>query len=217
MQQQQRIPGVFSTQPVSGRDPIFLTITTPTFRLDYHNRNYIYVFSQGPFQLGITGFAVIDYQANAWINLPYPETTQIAQNADELHVQCVDVPLVLTSIQVPRIIDNFVQINQRDVGNSFSTGQLSGSAWSDLAIDFTVYSITGGVSPTVTFLVSRVGLDGQLYQLEKATALSGAGKISYSIGAGLDGKSFGGLFQVDMVTTGNPTNVNISGSIYRKS
>lgn len=213
----QRIPGIFQTQAVPARSPIFYSVTTPNvFPLDYKQRNYIYFFSNGPFILTAQGFGTINAPGNTWFPVLFPETTKIKTTADEITVQCVDVPIQVTTMQVPRIIDDTFELDRQDVGNSFSTGQLSGSAWSELAIDFTVYSITGGTSPTVTFLVSRIGLDGQRYKLEEAAPLSAPGVISYSIGAGLDGKSFAGSYQVDMVTTGSPANVNISGSIKSK-
>jgi hypothetical protein len=83
----------------------------------------------------------------------------------------------------------------------------------NLAIDFNVTALTGGAAPTVTFKISRLGLDGILYQLEQATALSAAGTISYNIGSGFDAKGFGNTIQVDMVLTGAPTSVTFSGSI----
>ena len=213
----QRIPAIFQTQATPARAPVFYTVTTPNlFPLDYKSMNYVYFFSAGPFILTVQGYGQIDIPGSTWFPILFPETTKLQMTADEITVQCTDVPIQVTSMQVPRLISDMLELDRQDVGNSWSSGQLSGSAWSELAIDFTVYSITGGSSPTVTFLVSRVGLDGKLYKLEQAAPLSAPGTISYSIGAGLDGKSFAGTFQIDMVVTGNPTNVNISGSIKAK-
>lgn len=209
-------------QQTPARSANFYTITTQNrFNLDYRGMNYVYFFSDGPFILTVYGYSSqnatsIDIPGNTWFPVLFPETTQMQSTADMITVQCTDVPIQVTSMQVPRLISDMLELDRQDVGNSWSSGQLSGSAWSELAIDFSVYSISGGTTPTVTFLVSRVGLDGQRYKLEQATPLSAPGTISYSIGAGLDGKSFAGLFQVDMVVTGSPTNVNISGSIKAK-
>lgn len=211
------IPGVFQTQAAPARPPVFYTVATPSpFPLDYRQRNFIYFFSNNTYAVIARGYSdTLVFPANAWINVPFPEGTKMQVTADSITVQCVDVPLVASVIQVPRLISNMFEFDRQTV-TTFSTGQLSGAAFSELAIDFTVYAINGGAAPTVTFQVARVGLDGQLYVLEKATALSAPGTISYSIGAGLDGKSFAGLFQVDMIVTGNPTSVNISGSIKAK-
>lgn len=211
-----RIPGVFTTQAAPPRAPVYYTEERRRFPLDYKNRNFVYFFSNGPFILTVSGYATISYPANAWMNVPFPETTEILSTADSIIVQCVDEPIVDPTVFVPRRVNEQLEIDQQDVGNSWSSGPLSGTEYSELAIDFTIYAIQGGTTPTVTFLVSRIGLDGQLYQLEKHAGLSAPGQISYSIGAGLDGKSFMALFQVDMVTTGNPANVNLSGSIFLK-
>lgn len=209
------VPGVFQVQQAPARSPIFYTVTTQNlFPLDYKQRNYVYFFSDSVFILTVPGYGVINVPAATWFPVLFPETTKLQINANEITVQCTDVPIQITTMEVPRLVADMLTLPKQTL-TSYSV-QLSGAAYSELAVDFTIYSITGGTAPTVTFLVSRVGLDGQLYKLEQAAALSAAGTISYSIGAGLDGKSFAGLFQVDMVTTGNPTGVQISGSIKAK-
>lgn len=216
------VPGVFTTQQARARLPIFYDVQASQrpFPLDYKGYNYVYMFSAFPANLTVSGYGQVFIPGNAWVPIPFPETTQInipnQTTYSDLTVMCSDVPIVQNIMQLPRIIVELFQLNEQNVGNSFSTGPLVASQYSELAIDFSVYSISGGSSPGVTFAVSRLGLDGVYYQLEKATALTAAGTISYSIGAGLDGKSFAGTFKVDMVTTGNPTSVTISGSIKAK-
>jgi len=101
---------------------------------------------------------------------------------------------------------------------SYSSGQLPVATQfgilSIIDLDINVTAITGGSSPTVTFKVSRVGADGNLYQLFQFTPLSGAGTFSQSIGNGAQtNEDLGELFQIDMVVTGAPTSVTFSLSV----
>lgn len=205
--------------PPAPRPPVFYSITTQNpFPLDYKNRNYVYMFCTTSFILTSNDFGAIAFLGSTWNNINLPETTRLTLSdtgGAEVHVQCVDVPLTSNVVQTPRLLVDVLGFGRKTV-TSYSTGLLDGGNFSELAIDFTVYSIQGGTAPTITFLVSRQGLDGQLYQLEKAAAISAPGAISYSIGAGLDGKSFASKFQVDMITTGSPTSVDISASIKAK-
>jgi len=101
---------------------------------------------------------------------------------------------------------------------SYSSGQLPVATQfgilSLIDIDINVTAITGGASPTVTFKFSRVGADGILYQLWQPTPLSAPGTFSQSIGNGAQtNEDLGELFQIDMITTGNPTSVTFSLSL----
>ena len=86
-----------------------------------------------------------------------------------------------------------------------------------LAVDINVTALTGGVSPTVTFKLSRVGADGVLYQVWLPTALSAPGVLSTTIGPGcVVNADLGDLFQLDMVVTGAPTSITFSASLKAK-
>ena len=105
---------------------------------------------------------------------------------------------------------------------SYTSGQLSTSTpygqVQILNIDINVTALTGGTSPTVTFKVSRVGADGILYQAWQPTALSAAGVLSTTIGAGCaTNQDLGDLYQIDMVTTGSPTSITFSASVKAKA
>jgi hypothetical protein len=99
---------------------------------------------------------------------------------------------------------------------TFTSGQLAVGDLTELTIDFNVTVLTGGAAPTVTFQVSRVGADGILYALPAPAAISAAGQIIQSFGAGASSPIFGSLVQVDMVVTGAPTSITFSGSIKGK-
>lgn len=96
---------------------------------------------------------------------------------------------------------------------TYSSGPVTLPNYNDLVldIDISVTALTGGVSPTVTFKVSRVEPDGVLYQVWQPTALSAAGTFSQSIGLGYQtAVDLGSAFQIDMVLTGAPTSITFS-------
>jgi hypothetical protein len=100
---------------------------------------------------------------------------------------------------------------------TYTSGALAVGQYIELAFDIKVTALTGGTSPTVTFKLSRIGADGQLYQLYLPTAISAAGSFTASIGSGLTtNSSFGNSVQVDMVLTGAPTSITFSGSLIGK-
>ncbi len=51
----------------------------------------------------------------------------------------------------------------------FDTSDISYAAW-----DLTLTSFTGGTSPTVTFFLERLGLDGNWYQIGTTSAMNSA-------------------------------------------
>lgn len=84
-------------------------------------------------------------------------------------------------------------------------------------LDVSVTALTGGVSPTVTFKVSRVEPDGVLYSVYSPAAISAAGTFSQSIGPGEQTNvDLGDQFQLDMVLTGGPTSITFSATIKGK-
>ena len=205
--------------------------------VDYKQRKYLYAMSRQALTLSISGNSV-SMLAGQWIPLEYPVGTQVYASGvgdgspATITVRATDVPLTLS------ITSGSVTINNTDP-NSGATGigtftlvrtvlnlpsaarasysaQFGVGDLRELSCLFNVASFTGGTSPTVTFKVSTVGADGTVQQLEQATAISAAGVISYSIGAGLDSKAFGSTIQVDMVTTGSPTSITFSASIVGK-
>lgn len=99
--------------------------------------------------------------------------------------------------------------------SSYSSGQLNVGDLVELAIDFNVTAVT---SP-ITFIISRVGTDGILYEVTQTLQALGPRTLSVDVGAGLtanaslgtDQKAFGDLIQVDL--QGNGT---FSGSIKGK-
>ncbi len=96
---------------------------------------------------------------------------------------------------------------------TYSSGQVVLPNYNELvlSLDVNVTAITGGTSPTVKFIVSRVGADSVLYGLYTPGALSTPGVFSQSIGhGGQTNADPGDLCQVDMVTTGSPTTITFS-------
>lgn len=217
------IPGVFTTQAAPARFPIFyeVDVSDRPFPLDYRQRNYVYVFSlNATIQLWAAGYGPINVLENTWTSIPFPETTKLnlpgQTTYNHLIVQCTDLPLVVNTMQVPRVPVDLLFLPRFDAGDSYSTDDINVQQLSELAIDFTIYSISGGVSPKAGLAVVRAANDGNYYVLEQAPLVSSSGVFSYSVGAGLDGKAFGSAIQVNLVTTGGPTNVNMSGSIKGK-
>ena len=104
---------------------------------------------------------------------------------------------------------------------TYTSGQIptqqGGFVLTSINLDISVTALTGGVSPTVTFKVSRVGADGVLYSVYNPAAISAAGNFSQSIGPGEQTNAdLGALFQIDMVLTGAPTSITFSGSVEGK-
>ena len=99
---------------------------------------------------------------------------------------------------------------------TYSSGPVTLPNYNNLVVDFdfNVTVFTGGTTPTVTFKVSRVGVDGILYQVWLPTAISAAGPLSQSIGPGYQtAADLGSQVQIDMIVTGAPTSVTFSASI----
>lgn len=65
---------------------------------------------------------------------------------------------------------------------SFDTSHITSAAF-----DLTVSAITGGTSPTVTFLVERLGADGAWYQILSTSGITGALVVSVDISPALTG------------------------------
>jgi hypothetical protein len=101
---------------------------------------------------------------------------------------------------------------------TYSSGLLNVDSYNMLAIDFSITAITGGLVPTVSFRISRQGVDGVLYPIFTTTAVSVIGLIPpISFGPGSsNAQMFGDQVQVDMITTGSPTSVTFSASIKGK-
>lgn len=102
---------------------------------------------------------------------------------------------------------------------TYSSGLLAVGDLSELAIDFNVTTITGGILPTVQFKVSRQGADGILYPIFSSTLLTVGGLVTVTLGAlSGAGQAFGDNVQVDMVLGGTspPTSVTFSASIKGK-
>jgi len=79
---------------------------------------------------------------------------------------------------------------------SGSSGQLSVSAFNELAFDANTTIVTG-TSPTLQFVVQRLGADGIWYTFWSSTSRTATGVDSKSIGAGLtQSESFTGTIQV---------------------
>lgn len=93
---------------------------------------------------------------------------------------------------------------------AYSSGLLTAYLFSNMSLDITVTALTGGAAPTVTFLVSRKGVDGILYPVKPApAAISAPGIISQTFGDG-DGTALNTQIQIDMITTGAPTSITFS-------
>src|SRR5579883_988014 len=149
----QFISGESFAMIIQPRPPIYYMIMTSNpFPLDYRNRHYIYFFCQNSFGIVSQEFGELDYPGGFWVNIPFPETTRIQiLGGNPIMVQCVDIPLIMSIVQVPRLVNDMYTVNRTTL-SAFSTGLLNASAYSELAIDFTVYAINGGSSPTVSFL-----------------------------------------------------------------
>lgn len=99
---------------------------------------------------------------------------------------------------------------------TYTSGPLALPNYNNMVLDFdfNVTALTGGVSPTVTFKISRVGVDSVLYSVYSPAAISAAGVFSQSIGPGYQtAVDLGAQFQIDMVLTGGPTSITFSASV----
>lgn len=93
---------------------------------------------------------------------------------------------------------------------NFESGNLDVSALQSIAIDFTVSTLTNPSSDFIEVQVSRVGADGNPYQLLDTTITS-TGSYSYDIGPGLPiNKFLGGTIQIAL---NNPFGLNLTTTI----
>lgn len=88
---------------------------------------------------------------------------------------------------------------------SYSSGNLDVGDLFELAVDSTITAHTGGHS--VSFIVSRIGADGNAYTLVGTPSTSTTGPASVDIGAALNNSSFGDQIKVDL---SNPNNDTVS-------
>lgn len=63
----------------------------------------------------------------------------------------------------------------------FDTSEVMYAAW-----DLTLTSFTGGTSPSVTFFLERLGLDGVWYQIGTTSAMTSAGSVSVDVSPALN-------------------------------
>lgn len=190
------------------------------FPLDYRGFKYVYALSSAPLTLTAEDYGSISFAANEWTAIAFPPGTAInipgQQTTNTVIIQCSDEVIPANAYYQPRLVHDIPLSSgtlTQTTAATFSTGDINCAQYSEIMVDVTISAITGGAAPTATFTVFRKNLDNNYYVLESATPLSAPGTISYNIGAGLDGKSFGGLIKMDMVTTGNPTSVTFSGGI----
>lgn len=113
---------------------------------------------------------------------------------------------------------------------SGDSGAFDTSLWHAAAIDISVNTITGGVTPSITFTFSRIGPDGVPYALWSSGALTALGPVSVSLSDAissdytavtnqLQGAVFGMRGQLSWAFGGGtpPTSVNFSASVTGRS
>jgi hypothetical protein len=90
----------------------------------------------------------------------------------------------------------------------FVSADLQTGPYHELIVGLNVTALSGGVTPSVGFVLKMRGEDGTLYQIAAPTALTVVSSIVYGFGAGIGASpsvNFGDLVQVSIVVAGGPT------------
>ena len=108
-------------------------------------------------------------------------------------------------------------LNTSGTQTGFTSPDLYVGAYSQLAVDLNLTSLTGGTSPTVNVVTKRKGVDGIYYTVDTPTALTTTGALSRSLGIGASQPvALGAFIQVSVVVTGAPTGAAWTLSVQAK-
>lgn len=99
-----------------------------------------------------------------------------------------------------------------------SSGSLDVAQFRQLFVVADVTALAGGVTPTVAFFLEREYVPGKFTALYSPSALTGTGRISQSIGSGLEtARSIGRTVRLRWTVSGGPTTATADLHIEAKS
>lgn len=120
------------------------------------------------------------------------------------------------NVQTRRFTSTVLAMASATISASATSGDLSTSVFSELALDVDITAI-GGTSPTYTLSVNRKGADGVYYPIYTSSAQTATGKVSVSLGyGGKTNEAFGDVIQVVETLGGTSPTVTRSLSIIGK-
>lgn len=96
------------------------------------------------------------------------------------------------------------------------SGALSVGQYRELAYDATISAVSG-TTPSLTLILERQGADGNWYQVFASSAITAAGVVSASLGAGLStAVAFGQTVRVRWTITGTTPSFTVTHSLIGK-
>jgi hypothetical protein len=113
---------------------------------------------------------------------------------------------------------SLVDLPEHNLLSASSSGSMDVSQFRQLFVVADVTALVGGVTPTVAFFLEREYVPGKWTALYSPSALTGAGRISQSIGGGLEtARSIGRTIRLRWTVSGAPTTATADLHIEAKS